>query len=1422
MAIDITTIGIEYDTSGLIAGTNAQNQTTASANQLGNAVSGTERKFGSFAKTIAIAATAMAAIGSIALAKQFIEIGDAVTLMDARLKLAVGSSQDFAKAQKDIYAISQANNVGLQETTALYTKLYDPVKRLGGSTKEATAIVDAFATSLRVGGAGAQEAASATLQFAQAMGSGKLQGDEFRSMAEASPRFMKALAEGMGVPIEKLKAMGSEGKLTADVVGNALIKSLDKLKQEALSLPDTVGGAVTRFKNDIIVAVGEINNSEGFSMGFAGMIEGARQLIPTIKDELAGALGKVSEWFSWIKEEVISIWNNVKGLLGEVSELSKPMIEITAIIAGWIVNTGVFSNSIVAIRILIAGVYDGFTIIGAALAGIGSKIMQFVLSPLTFVLEKSAQIAGVFNEDLANKIRGVNKNISDFTGAGSEYGSSVVDAFGRGDTALARLNKSLEDGNSKTKEVTKSVIDASGGYGKLAGSVSDTEKKIKGLTIAEEALHTARKQGTKIDLEMAKDFDKSMEQFAKDQLKRTHEVTKAITDNILDQGKNYLSLKNKIDQYTDSLNESNDLSKLEMSLIGSSNSERQIAIEQYKIALTLKKQLAEIDEKNLSQGEKNILVQEAQTAANLAKSQVELKVQQTEWTSFFADIYTGLSDSLYRSFESGKGFAKTFIDSLKNLFKTNVIKIAVQAVMGGGLSLSGLANAATGAGSAASSIGGLASLVSGAGSLFGSTGFMASLAGGLNGAGVGSGLTSSLGLTIGNSVSSVLGSSVSGAISSGISAASSVLAAVPVWGWAALAGGALLSKFGGGGDRVTGAQNVSGTLGTNDISRNVDFTKSGGLFGKSDSGTWNYNLGTSAAIASNGRSYTDTASQSSDTAMLQTINSTYAALVDAGKGFAVSLGMSADVVTSTTDKINFAIGKTQAETDAAMQAAFGQVADNIAQRIIPSILSMTKEGESASQALQRVATGFSSANMIFGDIGLKLFEMNDAGLKASSVFVDLVGGLDGLQSVTQSYYDTYFTESEKNAKILEAVTSEFAKQNLILPDSISGYRALVEEISKTGTPEQLAALLNMNQAFASVVPKEVVAQVEEVKELFVNIAEANAATPVSRLVAEIDKLQVSADNTSAILAQRTSLQDQLDELTMTELQLLEKKRNSYYAENQGLFDQVQSAILNKKAQDELNKSTQERLNTLSKEKSAIDLLNESIDKNILSMSSIFNELANNVTNAGKKSNEVFKNLTSEVEKLLLGSSSGLGEQEKLAFAKSQLSTVSRDQLPDAVNAYLSLLKESGVSQESYTREFSSLINSMSDVNGTAKAAFDDRIKAENLAADANAKALAESYIPFMDIVRQQAETQKRDAEITQRYLEPQGNLTLQQRVDRQQFLTDNPISTQTEADREVNRKVLETLQKLLAASERTANATNDMASGQAVITTQVN
>jgi tape measure domain-containing protein len=463
MAADISTLALEVDSTAVVR---ARGDLDSFSSAGGRSASVAEKTTGAWRAFAGV----MASLGLGLAIREVVQIADKMSLLDARLKLVTGSSREFLAAQTDIYRIAQQNNVGIEETTQLYVKLSKPIKDIGGSSREVAGITDAFAKSLRLGGASAQEASSATLQFAQAMASGKLSGDEFRSLAEASPRFMQALADGMGVSTGALKQMSTESKLTADVVGNALLKSLGQLTQEAASMPDTVGGAFTRLANDAKTAIGELNKSSGMTLGIAEGIEAVRSLIPSIKSEIQGVVSTISDFLDRNKQSIGDAWNSAIGLGSSLWEVAKAVGSIVGFFTEVVFQSGVVKTTIEAVRIIIAGVIDGVTFLGGVLATIGSLILKGITAPLQATLTVAANIAGLFDGDMAAKIQGINASIKDFAGAGAKYGDEVAAKFMNGETAIGRLNAELANANIKTKSVASEATKLSNAFGSLGGS----------------------------------------------------------------------------------------------------------------------------------------------------------------------------------------------------------------------------------------------------------------------------------------------------------------------------------------------------------------------------------------------------------------------------------------------------------------------------------------------------------------------------------------------------------------------------------------------------------------------------------------------------------------------------------------------------------------------------------------------------------------------------------------------------------------------------------------------------------------------------------------------------------------------------------------------------------------------------------------
>lgn len=210
---------------------------------------------------------------------------DAYTNLSARLRLATSGQAEFNAVFGALRDLADRTLAPLQETAQTYTRLAPAVKNLGGGFRETLGLVEAVTLSLRISGASAEEQASGLLQFAQGLQS-NFQGDEFRALTENAPRLLQAVADGLGRSVTELKGLSSAGKLTADVVSNALLKSLQQLRSEAGSLPVTVGGAFQVLQNAALEYVGSTDQARGSSRALANVVLDLARNFKTLADAL--------------------------------------------------------------------------------------------------------------------------------------------------------------------------------------------------------------------------------------------------------------------------------------------------------------------------------------------------------------------------------------------------------------------------------------------------------------------------------------------------------------------------------------------------------------------------------------------------------------------------------------------------------------------------------------------------------------------------------------------------------------------------------------------------------------------------------------------------------------------------------------------------------------------------------------------------------------------------------------------------------------------------------------------------------------------------------------------------------------------------------------------------------------------------------
>ncbi|HFN3686685.1 TPA: phage tail tape measure protein [Enterobacter hormaechei] len=221
-----------------------------------------------------------------------ISLADEWSSVNARLKQASQSTDDFNESQRALMEISQRTGTAFSDNASLFARSAASMREYGYSSEEVLKVTEAISTGLKLSGASSSEASSVITQFSQALAQGVLRGEEFNSVNENGDRVIRALASGMGVARKDLKAMADQGQLTADKVVPALISQLGALQDEYSAMPQTVASATTKIENAFLAWVGGANEATGATSALTGALNAISDNINTVASA-AGVLAAI-------------------------------------------------------------------------------------------------------------------------------------------------------------------------------------------------------------------------------------------------------------------------------------------------------------------------------------------------------------------------------------------------------------------------------------------------------------------------------------------------------------------------------------------------------------------------------------------------------------------------------------------------------------------------------------------------------------------------------------------------------------------------------------------------------------------------------------------------------------------------------------------------------------------------------------------------------------------------------------------------------------------------------------------------------------------------------------------------------------------------------------------------------------------------
>lgn len=300
----------------------------------------------------------------------------------ARLNLITSSAAEAAAMNDQIY-------YSALRARGSYAGMADAVSKIGLTAKEAfpdpraiVPFVENIQKLFTVGGTGLEQQKDAMLQLTQALGSGKLQGDEFRSIAEAAPMIEQIVARFMGVTQGQLKELSSQGAITAEIMKNAILGATDEINTKFASMPMTWGQVWQNMQ----------------TVAFKAFVPVFDQLREIANSNSMKAFGEsMGQAFLLAGQAVAGFINNVRWISGVVADNSAVITPVFVGLAIAMLGIGINSGFAATMALMHAGASAIET--GAILALIVAQDglnVALAACPLSWIIWAVIAVVGIF------------------------------------------------------------------------------------------------------------------------------------------------------------------------------------------------------------------------------------------------------------------------------------------------------------------------------------------------------------------------------------------------------------------------------------------------------------------------------------------------------------------------------------------------------------------------------------------------------------------------------------------------------------------------------------------------------------------------------------------------------------------------------------------------------------------------------------------------------------------------------------------------------------------------------------------------------------------------------------------------------------------------------------------------------------------
>lgn len=224
-----------------------------------------------------------------------VALADEYTSLNARLALVAGSQSNVAALNDMIYESAQRARGGYMDMAKAVASLSVNARDAFPDPRKTVQFMEGMQKLFVIGGASKENQQFAMLQLQQSLASGRLQGDEFRSITENAPILQDMIAKTMKVSRGELKQLSAQGEITADIIKRAIFENMDEINNKFESMPKRWSDRFTDLKNVVLKSsapiaerINRLANSEGVRSMFSMLKNGVKSIMPVLYAVIGG------------------------------------------------------------------------------------------------------------------------------------------------------------------------------------------------------------------------------------------------------------------------------------------------------------------------------------------------------------------------------------------------------------------------------------------------------------------------------------------------------------------------------------------------------------------------------------------------------------------------------------------------------------------------------------------------------------------------------------------------------------------------------------------------------------------------------------------------------------------------------------------------------------------------------------------------------------------------------------------------------------------------------------------------------------------------------------------------------------------------------------------------------------------------------